>query len=333
LSVAFDELRAVGATTKAACALIGRPRASHYRRLLGPVYGPRPRRQLPDNGQALTPAERDAVLALINTKQYADLSIGQIWTRELDEGRYLCSMSTMYRIARTAGQSRERRRQATHPATVKPELCANGPSQVWSWDITKLRGPTKGLYYHLYVLIDIYSRYNPGWIVSTVEESQLAADFLADAITRNGSAPHTVHADRGTSMTSKPVSALLADLGVTRTHSRPRVSNDNPYSESQYRTLKYLPDFPDHFESMTHANQFLADFFYQYNYVHRHSGIGWHTPSSVHFGTSDAVDDARQQTLTTAYHANPARFGRRPQPPAMPTQAWINQPEAQPQMN
>ncbi len=188
---------------------------------------------------------------------------------------------------------------------------------------TKLRGPTKGLYYHLYVLIDIYSRYNPGWIVSTVEESQLAADFLADAITRNGSAPHTVHADRGTSMTSKPVSALLADLGVTRTHSRPRVSNDNPYSESQYRTLKYLPDFPDHFESMTHANQFLADFFYQYNYVHRHSGIGWHTPSSVHFGTSDAIDDARQQTLTTAYHANPARFGRRPQPPAMPTQAWI----------
>ena len=141
MSVAFDELRAVGATTKAACALIGRPRASHYRRLLGPVYGPRPRRQLPDNGQALTPAERDAVLALINTQQYADLSIGQIWTRELDEGRYLCSMSTMYRIARVAGQSRERRRQATHPATVKPELCANGPSQVWSWDIERHEAP------------------------------------------------------------------------------------------------------------------------------------------------------------------------------------------------
>jgi len=240
-------------------------------------------------GQALTAAERVAVLDLINTTPYADLSIGQIWTRELDEGRYLCSMSTMYRIARAAGQSRERRRQATHPAKVKPELCANGPSQVWSWDITKLRGPTKGVFYHLYVLIDIYSRYNPGWIVSTVEESHLAADFLADAIARNGVAPHTVHADRGTSMTSKPVSALLTDLGVTRTHSRPRVSNDNPYSESQYRTLKYLPDFPDHFNSLAHAKQFLTEFFYQYNYIHRHSGVGWHTPSSVHFGTAAAI--------------------------------------------
>jgi putative transposase len=179
-------------------------------------------------------------------------------------------------------------------------------------------------------LIDIFSRYNPGWIVSTVEESHLAADFLADAIANNGAAPHTVHADRGTSMTSKTVSAFLADLGVTRTHSRPRVSNDNPYSEAQYRTLKYLPDFPDHFNSLSHAKQFLAEFFYQYNYVHRHSGIGWHTPSSVHFGTSDAIDEARQQTLTAAYHANPARFGRRPHPPAMPTQAWINQPEDQP---
>ena len=330
MSVAFSELRAVGVTTKSACVLIGRPRATHYRHLLGPVLGPKPRRLVPDNGQALTPAERDAVLALINTKPYADLSIGQIWTRELDEGRYLCSMSTMYRIARAAGQSRERRWQATHPAKVKPELCANGPSQVWSWDITKLRGPTKGLYYHLYVLIDIYSRYNPGWFVSTIEESQLAADFLADAIARNGAAPHTVHADRGTSMTSKTVALFLADLGVTRTHSRPRVSNDNPYSEAQYRTLKYLPDFPDHFTSLSHAKQFLVEFFYQYNYVHRHSGIGWHTPSSVHFGTSDAIDEARQQTLTAAYHANPARFGRRPHPPAMPTQAWINQPEDQP---
>jgi len=173
LSVAFTELRGAGVTTKSACALIGRPRATHYRLLLGPVLGPKPRRNVPDNGQALTPAERDAVLALINTERYADLSIGQIWTRELDEGRYLCSMSTMYRIARAAGQSRERRRQATHPAKVKPELCANGPSQVWSWDITKLRGPTKGVYYHLYVLIDIFSRYNPGWFVSTIEESQL----------------------------------------------------------------------------------------------------------------------------------------------------------------
>jgi len=316
LTTTFTALRSAGVTTKGACALIGRPRASHYRHLAGPVLGPRAPRTVPDNGQALTATEREAVLLLINSAGYADLAIGQIYTRELDEGRYLCSMSTMYRIAKGVGQSRERRRQATHPPKVKPELLADQPSQVWSWDITKLRGPTKGVFYHLYVLIDIYSRFNPGWIVSTVEESHLAADFLADAIARNGAVPHTVHADRGTSMTSKPVSAFLADLGVTRSHSRPRVSNDNPFSEAQFRTLKYLPEFPVHFKSLEHAKQFLAGFFYQYNYVHLHSGIGWHTPSSVHFGPADAIDEARQQTLTAAYHINPARFGRRPRPPA-----------------
>jgi len=193
---------------------------------------------VPENGQALSAAERAAVLTLINTPAYADLSIGQIWARELDEGRYWCSTSTMYRIARAAGQSRERRRLATHPAKVKPELLADGPSQVWTWDITKLRGPAKGIFYQLYVLIDIYSRFNPSWIISPVEDSALAADFIAEAIDRNGAPPHTVHADRGTSMTSKPVSALLADLGVTRSHSRPRVSNDNPFSEAQFKTLK-----------------------------------------------------------------------------------------------
>ena len=173
------------------------------------------------------------MLSLINTAAYADLSIGQIWARELDAGNYLCSASSMYRIARAAGQSRERRRQATHPAKVKPELLADGPSQVWTWDITKLRGPARGIFYQLYVLIDIYSRFNPSWIISPVEDSLLATDFIAEAIERNGATPHTVHADRGTSMTSKPVSALLADLGVTRSHSRPRVSNDNPFSEAQ----------------------------------------------------------------------------------------------------
>jgi len=174
-----------------------------------------------------------AVLTLINSAPYGDLAIGQIWTRELDEGRYLCSMSSMYRIARAAGQTRERRRQATHPAKVKPELMADAPSQIWSWDITKLRGPSKGIFYHLYVLIDIFSRYNPGWLVSTCEESNLAADFIAGAIGRNGAAPHSVHADRGTSMTSKPVSMLLTDLGVTRSHSRPHVSNDNPFERHE----------------------------------------------------------------------------------------------------
>jgi len=273
------------------------------------------------------------VLTLINTPVYADLSIGQIWARELDAGNYRCSLSSMYRIARDAGQSRERRAQATHPAKVKPELLADGPSQVWTWDITKLRGPAKGIFYQLYVLIDIYSRYNPSWIISPVEDSLLATDFIAEAIERNGAVPHTVHADRGTSMTSKPVSALLADLGVTRTHSRPRVSNDNPFSEAQFKTLKYLPEFRTAFASLAHARQFCAGFFHEYNHIHRHSGIAWHTPASVHFGTADAIDQDRQNTLTAAYHAHPQRFGNRPHPPLMPTQFWINQPDPEPQLN
>ncbi len=326
MSTTFDQLRHQGVATRDACALIGRARATHYRHLRPPVHGPAPARVVPDNGQALTPAEQEAVLVLINTEANAELSIGQIWARELDAGHYLCSASTMYRIARAAGQSRERRRQATHPAKVKPELLADAPSQVWTWDITKLRGPDKGIFYQLYVLIDIYSRFNPSWIISPVEDSHLATDFIAEAIERNGATPHTVHADRGTSMTSKPVSALLADLGVTRSHSRPQVSNDNPFSEAQFKTLKYLPNFPPAFASIAEAREFCAGFFYEYNYVHHHSGIAWHTPASVHFGTADAIDEARQTTLTAAYHAHPERFGRRPQPPQMPTQSWINQP-------
>lgn len=333
MNVAFAELREAGVPIRRACGLIGRARATHYRHARGPQHGPREARAVPDNGQALSDTERQAVLRLINQAAYADLAIAQIWARELDAGNYLCSKSSMYRIARDAGQSRERRRLATHPPKVKPELLADGPSQVWTWDITKLRGPAKGIFYQLYVLIDIYSRFNPSWIISPVEDSLLAKDFIAEAIERNGTTPHTVHADRGTSMTSKPVSALLADLGVTRSHSRPRVSNDNPFSEAQFKTLKYLPDFPDAFVSLADARQFCARFFHEYNYLHRHSGIAWHTPASVHFGTADAIDEARQTTLTAAYHAHPERFGRRPHPPVMPTQFWINQPTPEPQMN
>jgi len=331
MTTTFAELRTAGMATRDACGLIGRSRATHYRHSRPSVHGPAPARASADNGQALSAGEREAVLALINTEVNADLSIGQIWARELDAGTYLCSPSTMYRIARDAGQSRERRRLATHPAKMKPELLADGPSQVWTWDITKLRGPDKGIFYQLYVLIDIYSRFNPSWILSPVEDSRLAKDFIAEAIDRNGATPHTVHAD--TSMTSKPVSALLADLGVTRSHSRPRVSNDNPFSEGQFKTLKYLPNFPDRFESLAHARQFCAGFFYEYNYVHHHSGIAWHTPASVHFGTADAIDEARQTTLTAAYHDHPERFGRRPLPPQMPTQFWINQPAPETQIN
>lgn len=333
MNTTFTELRAAKVPVRRACELIGRSRATHYRHARGLLHGPWPARAVPANGQALSGAERAAVLRLINTPAYADLSIGQIWARELDAGNYLCSVSSMYRIARAAGQSRERRRQATHPAKVKPELLADGPSQVWTWDITKLRGPAKGIFYQLYVLIDIYSRFNPSWILSPAEDSLLAADFIAEAIERNGATPHTVHADRGTSMTSKPVSALLTDLGVARSHSRPRVSNDNPYSEAQFKTLKYLPEFPASFASLEHARQFCTGFFHEYNYIHHHSGIAWHTPASVHFGTADAIDEDRQNTLSAAYHAHPERFGQRPHPPAMPTQSWINQPDHEPQMN
>ena len=333
MSAAFVELRDVGLPVRTACALIGRARATHYRHVRGPVLGPKPARVPARNAQALSVTERTAVLELINTPTYGDHSIGQIYARELDEDRYWCSVSSMYRIARAAGQSRERRRQASHPAKVKPQLLADGPSQVWTWDITKLRGPGKGIFYQLYVLIDIYSRFNPSWLISPVEDSLLAADFIEEAIARNGAAPHTVHADRGTSMTSKPVSALLTDLGVTRSHSRPHVSNDNPFSEAQFRTLKYLPNFPNRFGSLADAREFCAGFFHEYNFAHRHSGIAWHTPASVHFGTADAIDQARQNTLTAAYHAHPQRFARRPHPPIMPSQSWINEPVTQAQIN
>ena len=323
----------MGLPVRTAYALIGRARATHYRHVRGPVLGPNPARVPARNAQALSVTERTAVLELINTPTYGDHSIGQIYARELDEDRYWCSVSSMYRIARAAGQSRERRRQASHPAKVKPQLLADGPSQVWTWDITKLRGPGKGIFYQLYVLIDIYSRFNPSWLISPVEDSLLAADFIEEAINRNGVAPHTVHADRGTSMTSKPVSALLADLGVTRSHSRPHVSNDNPFSEAQFRTLKYLPNFPNRFGSLADAREFCAGFFHEYNFAHRHSGIAWHTPASVHFGTADAIDQARQNTLTAAYHAHPQRFARRPHPPIMPSQSWINEPVTQAQIN
>lgn len=329
MSATFDELRQVGVAISTCCALIGRSRATHYRHLAPPVQGPKQARAAARNDQALSPAERDAVLELLGREEYADLSIGQIWHRELDEGHYICSLSSMYRIARAAGQTRERRRQATHPPTSKPELVADGPSQVWSWDITRLRGPAKGIWYHLYVIIDIFSRFTPGWVIAPVEDSDLASDFIADAIATNLVVPHTVHADRGSSMKSQPVSALLTNLGVTRSHSRPKTSNDNPYSEAQFKTLKYIPNFPARFESIQHARQFCRGFFHEYNHVFLHSGIGWHTPASVHFGTAGAIDQARQNTLDKAYQANPQRFGRRPKPPAMPDTSWINQPSNQ----
>jgi putative transposase len=324
-------LRAADIPVTTSCALTGTSRATHYRHAdrKSPVHGPWPPRSPPPH--ALDAGERARVLEVLTSPACRDLAIPQVWARELDEGRYWCSVSTMYRIARTAGQVRERRRLAAHPTRVRPELLARGPNQVWSWDITALKGPVKGIWYRCYVILDIFSRYVTGWLVAAAEDAVVARDFLADAVARNGTRPHTIHADRGGAMVSKPVSELLIELGVLRSHSRPRVSNDNPYSEAQFKTMKYMPDFPDRFGSLADARAFCEEFFLAYNHEHRHSGIGMHTPASVHFGTADQIRDQRQATLDRAYARYPERFARRPRPPALPDVAWINQPVEQPQ--
>ena len=325
----FTDLQAAGIPVRTSCALTGIARATHYRQASprGPRHGPWLPRTPPP--AALSPTERAQVLDLLASPTYADLSIPQVWARELDEGRYRCSISTMYRIARAAGQVSERRRQATHPARVRPELVAHGPNEVWSWDITALKGPAKGVWYKCYVILDIYSRYVTGWLVAAAEDAVVAKDCLAAAIARNRVEPHTIHADRGGAMVSQPVSELLVNLGVLRSHSRPRTSNDNPYSEAQFKTMKYVPDFPVRFGSLADARAFCDGFFTAYNHEHRHSGIGLHTPASVHYGTARHVHALRQTTLDQAYAAHPDRFTRRPRPPELPDVAWINQPADQ----
>ena len=288
------------------------------------MHGPR-RKPGGNPASRLDDVERAAVLAVLNSPDYVDLSPGQVYARELDAGRYHCSERTMYRILAEHRQVRERRAQARHPARKKPELLADGPGQVWSWDITKLRGPVKGVWYQAYVLIDIYSRYVVGHLVAATESSELAEALIADAVDRHGP-PRAVHADRGTSMTSGTVAELLTGLGIERSHSRPRVSNDNPYSEAQFKTLKYVYDFPERFGSLQDARTWCDAFVTEYNHEHRHSGIGYHTPASVHFGTAELVREQRAKTLAAAYTAHPERFTRMPLPPEIPTTAWINEP-------
>ena len=253
--------------TRAACRAAGVAQASWYRRHRA---SPAPARPAPvphrDRAQprALAPAERQAILDVLHAPRFADLAPGEVWAILLDEGVYLGSQSTFYRLLRRAGETRERRRQATHPAAVKPELLATGPNQVWSWDITKLHGPAKWTYYYLYVILDIYSRYAVGWMLAPRESAALAEKLVADTCAKQhiGRGQLTIHADRGSSMTSRPVAFLLADLGVTQSHSRPHVSDDNPYSEAQFKTLKYRPAFPGRFASIeasrAHCQQFFA---------------------------------------------------------------------------
>lgn len=281
---------------------------------------------------ALDTQEREVLLQTLNSERFADTAPAAVHATLLDEGRYLGSVRTMYRLLAADGGSRERRDQLSHPAYAKPELLATGPNQVWSWDITKLKGPAKWTCFHLYVILDIFSRLVVGWLIALRESAELAEQLIADTVARHTVLPGmlTLHADRGASMRSKPVAALLVDLDIAKSHSRPHVSDDNPSSESQFKTMKYRPDFPQRFGCIEDARAHCQTFFAWYNTEHRHSGIGYMTPHNVHHGHADALLVTRQATLDAAFLMHPNRFkNRNPQPHALPTAAWINPPPSQ----
>src|ERR1700758_1083790 len=314
--------------TSAACQALYMPRASYYRDV-HKTSSPTVSASRPTPERALRPAEQDAVLARLHEERFQDRSPAAVYATLLDEGEYHCSIRTMYRLLDEHGEVRERRDQLTHPAYQKPELMATTPNQLWSWDITKLLGPAKWTYFYLYVLLDVFSRYVTGWMVAYRESAELAKRLIEESCKKQEIQPGqlTLHADRGTSMKSKPVALLLADLGVTKTHSRPHVSDDNPYSESQFRTLKYRPGFPDRFGSIEDARGFCQSFFRWYNFEHHHSGLGLMTPAVVHLGKAADLLVQRQAVLDTAFHAHPERFVRQPpKPPSLPTAVWINKP-------
>ena len=269
------------------------------------------------------------MLGVLHEERFQDWAPAAVQATLLDEGNYLCSTRTMYRILEQEGETRERRDQAIHPAYQKPELLATAPNQLWSWDITKLRGPAKWNYFQLYVMIDVFSRYVTGWMVAERESAELAKHFIEDTLQKHTIPPGqlTIHADRGKVMRSKPVAFLMADLGIAKTHSRPYVSNDNPYSESQFRTLKYRPGFPDRFGCIQDSRAFCQQFFTWYNDQHCHSGIALLTPSMVHFGQAPTVLTQRQLVLDAAYLAHPERFVRKaPTVQPLPGMVWINKP-------
>ena len=271
--------------------------------------------------------ERARIQSVVNSPRFVDLPPVQIYAQLLDEGVYLASISTIYRVLAENSQVRERRRLARHPARAIPELVATGSGQVYSWDITKLPGPIKGKYFDCYVMIDIFSRYIVGVKVHAAESAVLAAEMMQETFGIHGT-PQVVHADRGTSMTSKTVAALLSDLEVTKSHSRPRVSNDNPFSESWFKTLKFAPVFPERFGTLGQARAFMADFVEGYNHTHRHTGIGLNTPADVHYGLAAGKAIERSAVLATARAANPERFSSTTDPKilALPTTTWINKP-------
>ena len=311
-----------------ACAALGVARASFYRWSEPPLEdGSKTEPVIPS--WSLSSEERQRVLDLLHTDRFVDQSPREVYATILDEGTYLCSVRSMYRILEEQGEVRERRNQLCHPTYQKPELLARGPNQVWSWDITKLKGPVKWTYYYLYVLLDIFSRYAAGWMVAHREQASLAQKLIEQSCEKQSINPGQlmIHSDRGPSMSSKPVALLLADLGVTKTHSRPHVSNDNPYSESQFKTLKYRPDFPERFGSMEDARGFCQTFFPWYNTEHHHSGISFLTPEQVHYGLAKQIVKEREAVLKMAYEIRPDRFKNGPpKPMSLPEAVWINKP-------
>jgi putative transposase len=319
----------------AACDFLSVSRASFYRQrpFSGRPVSPTPEPTVPlprvTPARSLSESERAEVLQVLHEERFQDRSPAAVQATLLDEGRYLCSTRTMYRILEQEGESAERRDQLVHPAYHKPELLATAPNQLWSWDITKLRGPVKWTYFYLYVILDVFSRYVTGWMIAYREGADLAKEFIEDAISKHQipAGQLTIHADRGRVMKSKPVAFLMADLGVTKSHSRPYVSDDNPYSESQFRTMKYRPEFPDRFGCIQDSRAFCQQFFKWYNEEHRHSGIALLAPAMVHFGEAQTVLAQRQLVLDTAYQAHPERFVRQsPKPLPLPSEVWINKP-------
>ena len=315
--------------TAPACAALAVSRATvhrHRARLAAPAAIPKAR---PRPARGLSDVQQQAVLDLLHAPRFADQAPTEIYATLLDEGAYHCSIRTMYRILDANAEVRERRNQLRHPAYSKPELLAQGPNQVWSWDITKLKGPTKWSYFYLYVIIDIFSRRVVGWCVADAESATLFKALFDDTITKHNVPPGqlTLHADRGGPMKAKSTALMLADLGVTKSHSRPHTSNDNPFSESHFKTLKYQPTFPKRFGCIEDAKAFCRAFFDWYNQQHHHAGIGLMTPDQVHYGQANPVYAARQETLDQAFRDNPERFvNKAPMPPDKPTEVWINPP-------
>jgi putative transposase len=315
----------------AACQVLGVSRSRLYREHKTAAQNAVEAKPEPKGSvRGLSQTERETVRQELNSERFQDQSPHEVYATLIDEGRYLCSYRTMYRILETYTEVRERRNQLTHPNYKKPELLATGPNQVWSWDITKLLGPAKWTYYYLYVILDIYSRYVVGWMIADQESALLAKELIAETCARQGILPNqlTIHADRGSSMTSKSVTFLMADLGVTKTHSRPHVSDDNPYSEAHFKTMKYQSDYPVRFGSLPDARSWAKGFFRWYNEDHHHNGIGLLTPADVHFGRAVAVRQQRQHVLQAAFQEHPERFVKGlPNPPKLPEAAWINPPK------